>query len=463
MKTKLVYLAVALTLVIALSSMVVPAAVAADTTSPAAPTGLCAVAGDTQASVDWNGNTEPDLAGYNVYRSTTSGGLYTEIDNTTVSDYTDTGLANGTTYYYVVTALDTSSNESGYSNEASATPHNPHYIYTPSTASVSPIAGDPEGDSFQLTVGLAWSPKSEWWVEAEMLVVLPESPFIFSFDPPQFYLNETNSYTKEVLVTITAPEGTAAGSRTIKAKTLNHSGPPNVGPGSGCIVTITVSEAPTPTPTPTPPAEEVDLGIAVVVFEDVQQGGDTTASTTETSPCGPIPSNYVAVGSFVEITTTVIYGGVVAGIKYDESQADNEVSLRLFHCAGTHQWEDVTTYVDTVNNIVYGQPTTLSPFAVGEPAAAEPPPPSEEGAGCFIATAAYGTSSAEEIDVLRAFRDQVLLESALGSQFVAWYYQASPPLAEFISGNSLLRAFVRELVIDPMVSLAEITQGIWED
>ena len=84
-------------------------------------------------------------------------------------------------------------------------------------------------------------------------------------------------------------------------------------------------------------------------------------------------------------------------------------------------------------------------------------------AGCFIATAAYGTPSAEEIDVLRAFRDQVLLESALGSQFVAWYYQASPPVAEFISGNSLLRAFVRELVIDPVVSLAEITQGIWGD
>ncbi|MBA7648769.1 hypothetical protein ES703_56559 [subsurface metagenome] len=87
------------------------------------------------------------------------------------------------------------------------------------------------------------------------------------------------------------------------------------------------------------------------------------------------------------------------------------------------------------------------------------PPPS----GCFIATAAYGTSTAEEIDILRAFRDEVLLESALGSQLVEWYYQTSPPVADFISENSLLRTIVRELVIDPMVSLAKFTQGIWGD
>jgi hypothetical protein len=81
--------------------------------------------------------------------------------------------------------------------------------------------------------------------------------------------------------------------------------------------------------------------------------------------------------------------------------------------------------------------------------------------GCFIATAAYGTEAAEEIDVLRAFRDEVLLESAVGSQLVEWYYQTSPPVADFISENDVLRTLVRELVIDPMVSVATFTQGIW--
>ena len=89
--------------------------------------------------------------------------------------------------------------------------------------------------------------------------------------------------------------------------------------------------------------------------------------------------------------------------------------------------------------------------------------PNPYGEVCFIATAAYGTSTAEEIDVLRSFRDQVLLESTLGSQFVAWYYQMSPPVAEFISGSSLLKTVVRELLIDPMVSIVTFTQGIWGD
>ncbi len=87
------------------------------------------------------------------------------------------------------------------------------------------------------------------------------------------------------------------------------------------------------------------------------------------------------------------------------------------------------------------------------------PPPN--GNGCFIATAAYGTSTAAEIDTLRAFRDEVTLESTLGSQLVEWYYQTSPPAADFISENNLLRTVVRELVIDPMVSVATFTQGIW--
>jgi len=65
--------------------------------------------------------------------------------------------------------------------------------------------------------------------------------------------------------------------------------------------------------------------------------------------------------------------------------------------------------------------------------------------------------------VLRAFRDQVLLQSALGSQFVAWYYQVSLPAADFISENSLLRTVVRELLIDPLVGLAKLTRGLWGD
>ena len=85
----------------------------------------------------------------------------------------------------------------------------------------------------------------------------------------------------------------------------------------------------------------------------------------------------------------------------------------------------------------------------------------EEGEGCFIATAAYGTSTAAEIDILRAFRDEVLLESTVGSQLVKWYYDVSPPLADFIVENSFLRTLVRELLVDPIASLAQATEAMW--
>jgi serine protease len=94
-----------------------------DTTPPSDPSGLGATAGDGSVGLDWANNGEADLAGYRVYRSTSSGGGYSAISGLVAgSAYTDNGVTNGTTYYYVVTAEDSSSNESGNSNEANGTP-----------------------------------------------------------------------------------------------------------------------------------------------------------------------------------------------------------------------------------------------------------------------------------------------------------------------------------------------------
>jgi hypothetical protein len=85
------------------------------------PTNLTASAGDSKVTLSWN--TVEGATSYNVKRSTTAGGPYTTIaTNVTGTSYLDTTVANGTTYYYVVTAVDSSGNESANSNEASATP-----------------------------------------------------------------------------------------------------------------------------------------------------------------------------------------------------------------------------------------------------------------------------------------------------------------------------------------------------
>jgi len=133
-----------------------------DTTPPAAPTGLTAVAGDASVSLDWADNSESDLAGYDVYRSTTSGGPYAKVNSGLVptSSYGDSGLVNGTPYYYVVRAVDTSANASASSNQASATPTAPAAGTSVSLTSSSANNGSSWTASVTTTVTSNGSPVS---------------------------------------------------------------------------------------------------------------------------------------------------------------------------------------------------------------------------------------------------------------------------------------------------------------
>jgi fibronectin type 3 domain-containing protein len=86
---------------------------------PAAPTGLTATAGNAQVALSWTAST--GATSYNVKRSTVTGGPYTKISSPTATNFTDTGLANGTKYFYVVSAVN-AAGEGANSTEASATP-----------------------------------------------------------------------------------------------------------------------------------------------------------------------------------------------------------------------------------------------------------------------------------------------------------------------------------------------------
>uniref|UniRef100_UPI003899578F glycoside hydrolase family 44 protein n=1 Tax=Paenibacillus kobensis TaxID=59841 RepID=UPI003899578F len=88
--------------------------------APSAPASLTATAGNAQASISWTASA--GATSYNVKRSTTSGGPYTTVaTGLTATSYTNTGLTGGTTYYYVVSAVN-SAGESANSAQASATP-----------------------------------------------------------------------------------------------------------------------------------------------------------------------------------------------------------------------------------------------------------------------------------------------------------------------------------------------------
>ena len=104
-------------LVLSISTLaltVAPAFAAGDTTPPAAVKGMVTSADTSRVKLDWSGNSEADLAGYLVYRSTSADGTYAKLTSTprTSSDYSDTAAPVGYPTYYKVTAVDKTGNES---------------------------------------------------------------------------------------------------------------------------------------------------------------------------------------------------------------------------------------------------------------------------------------------------------------------------------------------------------------
>ena len=82
------------------------------------------VDGDSSYSVElsWKASTSSDVIGYNVFRSTTSGGPYTKINPVVIAgtNYKDPSVAAGKTYYYVSTAVNGSEEQSVHSAQTSA-------------------------------------------------------------------------------------------------------------------------------------------------------------------------------------------------------------------------------------------------------------------------------------------------------------------------------------------------------
>jgi fibronectin type 3 domain-containing protein len=152
------------------NSSEVSATPVAPLSAPATPTGLQTTGGNAQVNLSWNASA--GAATYNVKRSTTNGGPYnTAVASPTATNYTDTTVTNGTTYYYVVSAVNTAG-QSANSAQASATPASPTANVTitvnPSqTKSISPyiyglnfysgVTGAPPQLTFDRAGGNRWT------------------------------------------------------------------------------------------------------------------------------------------------------------------------------------------------------------------------------------------------------------------------------------------------------------------
>jgi hypothetical protein len=204
-------------------------------------------------------------------------------------------------------------------------------------------------------------------------------------------------------------------------------------------------------------AEEGDYAInGTVLADEVENpvGGDTTITVMEEAP----PVEY-------DLTISSTAGGEVTEpgegtFSYGEG---TPVGLVATASEGYHfvKWTGNVGSIANTNAAatIITMNDDYSISASFEQDEEEPPTPSF----CFIATAAYGSPTAEQLDVLREFRDVVLLKNTLGSKLVSLYYQLSPPMADFIAGHELLRTMVRELLIDPIVWVVEGTGNMWRE
>ena len=114
---------------------------------PAAPASLTATAGNAQVALTWSASA--GAASYNVKRATVSGGPYTAIaTGIATTNFTDTTVANGVTYFYVVSAVNIGG-ESANSSQASATPAAPLLPAAPSSLTATAAS--------RTRINLAWA------------------------------------------------------------------------------------------------------------------------------------------------------------------------------------------------------------------------------------------------------------------------------------------------------------------
>jgi hypothetical protein len=122
----------------------------------------------------------------------------------------------------------------------------------------------------------------------------------------------------------------------------------------------------------TPPGDDVEVIIdsVPITFDEVSDAGCTIVTKLNYNPkpeLGPLQSGLCPLLPFVFVDTTAVYqppGTVTVGIPYDDSTITDENALKVFHETGAG-WEDVTLYIDTVNNIAYGQDVELSWWCIG--------------------------------------------------------------------------------------------------
>jgi len=129
-------------------------------------------------------------------------------------------------------------------------------------------------------------------------------------------------------------------------------------------------------------------------------------------------------------------------------------------CGDSSPTDQLNDYgIDTEGRFIWANVDSFSIFGGGGPGAGITTTTGGGGGGggCFIATAVYGTPMAEEVKTLSKFRDEVLMKTTAGRDFVELYYKTSPPIADFIRNKPTLKAMVR-IGLKPLVWFSRLVK-----
>jgi uncharacterized repeat protein (TIGR02543 family) len=191
----------------------------------------------------------------------------------------------------------------------------------------------------------------------------------------------------------------------------------------------------------------------------------SAAQTTFTMPAQSVTvtANFAVVKEYtLSVSASPVMGGTVADLTGTSPYQQGEVVTIQAAAATGYQFVRWTAAAGSFANAnalattftMPGQNVTVTAnFQITQ---------TDIGGVCFIATAAYGSPTAEQIDVLRDFRDAVLLPNSLGAGLVSLYYRTSPPIAEFISRHDFLRTAVR-VGLSPIVAVLNWSYPLWSE
>jgi hypothetical protein len=205
--------------------------------------------------------------------------------------------------------------------------------------------------------------------------------------------------------------------------------------------------------------KHMDIGDSLVLTIDFNVGVDATFTITSMGiqpSISPVTADHDVINRN-DVTTIITWGSaasvvsilddsgylLAAGMHYTVIPITPGVSANLTILSSTYLASKLR---------MFGEKLVLTiGFDVGRDATLTITVPSV----CFIATAAYGTPMAEEIQILREFRDEYLLTNRLGQALVGVYYRTSPPVAEFITEHPSLKPVVRAGLL-PAVAMSAL-------